>query len=145
MYLCGIIAAMPVTFWDRFFDSEYRQRTDIGALQDMEMQTASDMGRVAHQIDRLDGRIHELETLLAALMKVMSEMGQLDPRAVKLRVEAELEAMRPPAPAPHPVAVHPAKTPTPSYPVKCDRCGNSVPSTQTTITEAGTLCDKCAR
>jgi hypothetical protein len=136
MYLCGIIAAMPVTFWDRFFDTEYRQRTDIGALQDSDAQTAYDVQTLARRVDHL-------ETLLAALMKVMSEMGQLDPRAVKVRVEAELEAMRPPAPVTTPT-INPAKTPTPSFPVKCDRCGNSVPSTRTTITEAGTLCDKCA-
>jgi hypothetical protein len=137
---------MPVTFWDRFFDSDFRQRTDIGALQDRENQVALDVGEQAHHIERLDRRVHELELLLSALMKVMSEMGQLDPRAVKMRVEAELEAMRPLAPAPRApaAAAHPAKTPTPSYPVRCDKCGNTVSSTQTTITERGTLCDKCA-
>src|SRR5438552_2815775 len=112
MYLCGIIAAMPVTFWDRFFDSEYRQRTDIGALQDQDNQLAYDV----HSHER---RIEQLETLVAALMKVMSEMGQLDPRAVKLRVEAELEAMRPARP---PVAAHPVKAKPPDVPVVCSRC-----------------------
>ena len=143
MYLCGIIAAMPVGFWDRFFDNDYNQRTDIGHLQDQEQQVALDLGAQQTRISHLEQQIHELGMTLAALMKVMSEMGQLDARAVKMRVEAELEAMRPPAPAP--IAAHPHKAATPSFPVRCDRCGSMVPSTQTTITASGTLCDKCAR
>jgi hypothetical protein len=92
----------------------------------------------------METRLQELSLTVAALMKVMSEMGQLDPRAVKLRVEAELEAMRPPAPPPPVVERPPAKTKPPEFIVVCAKCGAKVPSTRTTITEAGTLCDKCA-
>lgn len=143
MYLCGIIAAMPVTFWDRFFDSEYLQRSDIGALQDQEQNIQLDLGMQAKRIAELEHQIHELGMTLAALMKVMSEMGQLDARAVKMRVEAELEAMRPPAPAP--VAAHPHKSKPADFPVQCDKCGKTVPSSHTNITANGTICDQCAR
>jgi hypothetical protein len=142
MYLCGIIAAMPAGFWDRFFDNDYNQRTDIGHLQDQEQQVALDLGSQQTRINLLERQIHELGMTLAALMKVMSEMGQLDARAVKLRVEAELEAMKPPAPAP--IVAHPAKTKPADFPVTCDKCGQTVPSSRTTITATGTLCDKCA-
>jgi formylmethanofuran dehydrogenase subunit E len=145
MYLCGMMAAMPATFWDRFFDSEYRQRTDIGALQDREDQVALDVGSQDTRIAGLERQLHELQMTLGALMKVMSEMGQLDPRAVKMRVEAELEAMRPPAPAPRVVNAHPHKERVPDVPVKCARCGATVPSSRTTIPENGTLCDQCVR
>jgi len=136
---------MPATFWDRFFDSEYRQRTDIGSLQDQEQQVALDLGMQGKRIADLEHQIHDLGMTLAALMKVMSEMGQLDARAVKLRVEAELEAMRPPAPAPRKVEAHPHKEKPADFPVKCDKCGQTVPSSRTTITERGTMCDTCAR
>lgn len=139
-----MMGAMAVTFWDRFFDSEYRQRTDIGALQDLENQTAADLGSHDARIGRLEKQLHELQMTLAALMKVMSEMGQLDPRAVKMRVEAELEAMLPPAPAKPAVHARPVKERPPDVPVTCARCGATVPSSRKTITEAGTLCDKCA-
>lgn len=136
---------MPVTFWDRFFDTDYRQRTDIGAIQDYEATVASDVATHDAKIARLETRLQELSMTVAALMKVMSEMGQLDPRAVMMRVEAELEAMRPPAPAPHAAEPHPTKAKPPDFPVECAKCGAKVPSSRTTITAAGTLCDKCAQ
>jgi hypothetical protein len=134
---------MPSSFWQFYFtDSPWRRRQDIDRAIESE---ALDVGMLQMRMNELSRELHEAQLTLAALMKVMSEMGQLDPRAVQTRVEAELEAMRPPPPAPPaPSAPAPVKQPPPSFDVRCDRCGNTVPSTRTTITASGTLCDSCA-
>jgi hypothetical protein len=133
---------MAMTFWSFYWgDSEWRQRQDIDSAFATE---ASDMAFVTAQIRQLKTEIADLQHTVAALMKVLAEMGQLDPRAVQLRVEAELEAMKPPPAPPRAPDAYPHKAKPVDTPVQCARCGDRVPSSRTTITEQGTLCDRCA-
>jgi hypothetical protein len=140
---CGHHAAMPVTFWDRFFDSDHRRRTDIGDLQDREEAITDEIASHASQLHRLEEQVEELSMTVAALMKVMAEVGQLDPLAVRLRVKAELVARLPSVPAPQTrvVQAHSVKEQPPELTVDCARCGARV--RQPTISDAGTLCDEC--
>lgn len=141
----GHDAGMATSFWQFYFtDSPWQRRMDIDRALENE---AADFSQLMFQVQRLSQELHEAQLTLAALMKVMSEMGQLDPRTVQLRVEAEIEAMKPrPAPVMPPPAsvVNPVKPPPPELQVRCDRCGKTVSSTHTTITASGTLCDSCA-
>ena len=124
-------AGMARSFWA---DNDFLRRQDINLVLDEAQGLEARLGYLTRQV-------HELQDTLRALMMVMSETGQLDPRAVQLRVEAELAAMRPPPPKD---PAHPGKAPPPEVVMCCDRCGKQVSSTHTNITAQGTICDACA-
>lgn len=129
---------MATSFWSFYWsDSPWQRRQDIDLALEEEQGLEMRVGRLTRQV-------HELQDTLMALMKVLAEMGQFDPRAVQVRVEAELDARKPPPAPPLPADPHPHKAPPPQFAVRCDRCGNHVSSTHTNITAQGTICDACA-
>lgn len=129
---------MAVGFFDMFFDSEYRQRGDINTLQMTEGALESDVVAMSERIRALRMQVNDLSLTVAVLVKMLQEQNVVDPKVLHYRVEAELDALRPP---PQQLG---ARQPVPDVPVTCERCGTVVPSSKTTITAAGTLCDKCA-
>ena len=135
---------MPVGFWDRFFDSDYRQRTDINELRANSENVTSDLEILRSQCHRMQRQISDLSVLVGVLVKVLEESGQLDAKILRYRVEAELESLaaaRVDAKRAQATAkvIPPATTPT-----ECGKCGQIVPANRTTITEAGVVCDRCA-
>jgi hypothetical protein len=133
------------TYW---FDSEYRQRRDINSLQMEESALADTMATLSGRINTLRGQVNDLSLTVAVLVKMLQEANVADPKVLQYRVQAEKEAIADAA-AEHARAlaaaahVSPLKPPPPVFQVRCDGCGNTVPSTRTTITERGTLCDVC--
>jgi hypothetical protein len=125
-------APMGLGFFDLFFDDDYRQRSDINDLRRQESVVATDVAGLSQQIAALRKQVHDLSMTVAVMMKMLGEAGQLDPKIVRYRVEAELEAAE--------EATHKA----PTAMVKCDRCKASVPANLTTLTETGQVCDRCA-
>jgi hypothetical protein len=145
---------MPVGFWDSFFDNDYRQRSDINDLRNDAAYVAADIEGVRAHCFRLQRQVGDLSVLVSVLVKVLEENGQLDPKVLRYRVEAELEALAaarmqgpgslgeslrggaPQASPPEPQA--------PTTPTTCGKCGQVVPANRTTITESGVVCDGCA-
>ena len=118
---------MAVGFFDLFFDSEYRQRQDINALESMETSIAGDVAVVGAQLRRLQVSFRELSATTAVLMEMLAEAGQLDPKVVRYRVEAKLEEMLAPPAGPSTV--------------RCVLCGRDVPAASTLVTGDGPTCD----
>ncbi len=137
---------MPATFWDRFWDSDYRQRTDIEDLRDSSEYVAMDVQRLGALVTNLQRQVSDLSMLASVLVKMLGESGQLDAKTLRYRVEAELEAAAAARMAPPPVAGNapPKAEPPPTTPTTCAKCKKVVPANRTTITEAGTICDECA-
>jgi formylmethanofuran dehydrogenase subunit E len=142
---------MAVGFFDLFFDSDYKQRRDINSLATTETVLAADMSGLSRQVAQLGARLDDLSLTIAVLVKILQEQTLADPKVLHYRVEAEKEAIAEAArdaakqmAASAVTASHPHKAPAPVFQVRCDKCGNQVPSTRTTITADGTLCDRCA-
>lgn len=127
------------TFWEGFWTNAVVYRDELDRALAIEANDVSALSSRAH--DQAHA-IHELQLTVAALMQVLAELGRLDPHAVQSKVEAAVAELRPPPPKPN--EAHPHKTATPVFEVRCDKCGEVVPSTRTTITARGTLCDRCA-
>lgn len=147
---------MTVGFWDMFFDSEYRQRADINDLRDLETNIAYDVASLGTHTSQLRRQVHDLSMTVAVLVKMLEEVGQIDAKTLRYRVEAEVEAMAAAAKAAHAVApdnlnqmlhassaAQPAHAKPPTTLVTCVQCGATVPANQTTITARGTVCDRC--
>jgi hypothetical protein len=113
------------------------ERREADAIDSVEASELAD----AAAISRLQTTVSELTHTFAATMKVLAQMCQIDMHELEERVKAELDAMRPNQ---LPITANPHKAATPQVPVICAQCGRSVLSTQTTITERGTVCDVCA-
>lgn len=147
---------MPVGFWDSFFDSDYRQRSDINDLRDSNADVAAGLHTVNTHAFRLQRQVTDLSVLVSVLVKLLEETGQLDAKILRYRVEAELEAMAAarsqggPASlgetlrAGGPSSGSPPEPQAPTTPTTCGRCGQVVPANRTTITESGVVCDRCA-
>jgi hypothetical protein len=130
-------AAMAVGFFDLFFDDDYRQRSDINDLRDQEWRIATDVAGLSAQVEKLQGQLHDLSMTVAVLLKMLGEAGTVDPKIVRYRVEAEIEELE--ARREEAAKNHQGST----VPVTCAKCGASVPANRTTITERGTICDRC--
>jgi hypothetical protein len=147
---------MAVNFWDLFFDSNYRQRADINELRDLEWSTSSNVASIGAYTAQLRRQVHDLSMTVAILVKMLEEAGQIDAKTLRYRVEAEIEAMaaaeaQSRAGGPNSLNELPQTGPTaqPERPeplttlVSCVHCGAEVPANETTITERGTVCDRC--
>jgi hypothetical protein len=82
---------------------------------------------------RVNAQAREIETLRAligVLARVLRDTGVVDADVLDYRLEAALEEVAEQAAAPAQVT--------------CLRCGKLFPQQQTTLTEMGTMCDRCA-
>ena len=156
----GIVRAMAKGgFWDyqdywktvtsgrSWFDAEWKQRRDINDLETAEAQTAYDVSSLQVAIGQMQKKLLELSVTTIVMAQVLEEAKLLDLAQLHARIDAELENLRPkPAPMPQsPPEPHPTKAKPLDTPVACGKCGTSVPSSRTTITERyGTVCDRCA-
>jgi hypothetical protein len=124
---------MPGIF-DYWFDSEWRQRDDINDLAGTAGAAAYGVEVLQEQLRQLRPLVFELSATVAVLVKMLAEAGQVDPKVIQYRVEAELEARRnwrPPPPPP----------PSPIPPIRCTRCGRDVLPERTIMTADGAVCD----
>jgi len=138
---------MAVGFWDSFFDSDYRQRSDINEMRDTAFYVANDLETLRGACGTLQRQVHDLSVLVTVLVRILEESGQVDTKVLRYRVEAELDAIaaaRGLAPAPVTTSGSPAHEPAPTVPTRCTKCGQTVPANRTTITELGVVCDVCA-
>jgi len=141
---------MAVGFFDTFFDSDYRQRSDINdaaseaaEARHMVAQTSQFLGQ---RIQELQKQVQDLSVLSSVLARMLIENGAVDEKVLRYRVEAELEAVierNKPRPYVSTAEVQPVEAPPPSTPTVCARCSKTVPAHQTVITAEGTLCDSC--
>jgi formylmethanofuran dehydrogenase subunit E len=143
---------MPVSFWETFFDNDHRQRRDINDARADAAYVAADLETLRGQVIRLQRQLGDLSVLVSVLVRVLQESGGVDPQVLRYRVEAEIENLaiargervyaEPPPPA-H--IANPPEPQAPTVPTTCTKCGQTVPANRTTITEAGVVCDGCAR
>ncbi len=141
---------MAVGFFDTFFDSDYRQRSDINAVRDdaaearhMVAETSAFLGQ---RIQELQQQVRDLTVLSSVMARMLIESGAVDEKVLRYRVEAELEAViesMKPKPYLSTAEVQPAEEQPPATPTVCARCAKTVPAHQTVITAEGTLCDSC--
>jgi hypothetical protein len=145
---------MSVGFWDMFFDSDYRQRSDINELRD-QLATAADHSQVAAASAAMHRQIQDLSVLVSMLVRMLEESGHVDGKVLRYRVEAELDNMRAARESFGPTSMGdalraattsagPVEAPPPTTPTKCAKCGTTVPQNRTTITADGVVCDQCA-
>ena len=128
-----------------WFDSEWKQRRDINGLEAVEEQTMYDVGKLSNAVAQMQKQMLELSMTVVVMSQVLHEAGALDVPKLQARIDAELDKLRPKPQPPTPVQAHPTKAKPVDTTVTCARCGNSVPSSRTTITERyGTVCDACA-
>ncbi len=94
-------------FFDYYFDSEWRQRSDINDLAAETGAAAYGVEVLQQQMVNLRPMVHELSATVAVLLRMLAEAGHIDPTVIKYRVEAELEERRnwrpPPAAPPAPI------------------------------------------
>ena len=146
---------MPVGFWDMFFDSDYRQRSDINDAR-------ADVAGVGYEVDsmrstvgRMQRQINDLSTLVSVLVRVLEESGHADMKVLRYRVEAELDAQQAARQQLGPTSIgdlrtaaggsaSPPEPEAPTTPTTCSKCGTVVPQNRTTITANGVVCDRCA-
>ena len=137
-----------VTSGSYWFDAEWKQRRDINMLEAEEMQVVNDLGTLQTALGQAQKQLFELSMTVVVMAQMLEEAGHLDTNALHERIDAELDKLRRPkpvpAPAPAPIAAAPSKPKVHDTPVACGRCGKTVPSSQTTITASGTVCDSCA-
>jgi hypothetical protein len=124
---------MPGIF-DYWFDSEWKQRDDINELQGTAGAAAFVADHAQRQLAQLRPMVFELSATVAVLVKMLAEAGQVDPKVIQYRVEAELEARRNWRPPPAPPA-----QPLPA--IRCTRCGRDVAPERTIMTADGAVCD----
>jgi molybdopterin/thiamine biosynthesis adenylyltransferase len=140
--------SMAVGFFDMFFDSDYRQRSDIndarGEAGEARAMVAHTSALLSAQIAKQMEQIRDLHVLSSVLARMLIDSGVIDEKVLRYRLEAELEAEAERR-APKPVVreVSPLEEPPPSTPTVCAKCGTTVPAHQTVITADGTLCDRC--
>lgn len=146
-----------VTSRSYFWDTEWRQRRDINDLEGAEVALESNQNQLAAANAQLHRHVMDLTMTVAVLVQLLEEAGHVDSKALRARVEAEIAKSRPaaapvvdpwaqPGAAPAaPAVAKPVAKPAPvAAQVTCVKCGATVPASRTTITEAGTVCDKCA-
>src|SRR5688500_4380414 len=146
--------AMPVGFWDMFFDNDYNQRSDINELRD-QLAIATDTSHLARAAGTLSRQVQDLSLLVGMLVRMLEESGHVDGKVLRYRVEAELENMKAAREATGPMSMGdalrggsagggPQEAPPPVTPTMCMKCGQTVPQNRTTITATGVVCDRCA-
>ncbi len=136
--------AMAVGFFDMFFDSDYRQRSDInnagGDAGEARAMVAHTSALIAKQMEQ----IRDLHVLTSVLARVLIDSGVIDEKVLRYRLETELEAeAERRAPKPIVRERQPLEESPPSTPTVCAKCGTTVPAHRTVITADGTLCDSC--
>ena len=146
---------MPAGFWDKFFDSDYRQRDDI---HDARAETAAvgfEVDSLRSTVARMQRQLGDLSTLVSVLVRVLEESGHADMKVLRYRVEAELDQQRAARESfgptslgdlrsAAPVSASPPEPVAPTTPTTCTKCGSVVPQNRTTITASGVVCDRCA-
>jgi hypothetical protein len=140
--------AMAVSFFDMFFDSDYRQRSDIndvrGEAADARAMVAHTSHLLSEQIAKQMQQIRDLHTLTSVMARILIDSGVIDEKVLRYRLEAELEAeAERRAPKPLLREKQPVEEPPPATPTVCAKCGTTVPAHQTVITADGTVCDRC--
>jgi formylmethanofuran dehydrogenase subunit E len=126
------------SYW---FDANWKQRRDINRAETAEQQLQYDVNGLRSALGQMQQQMLDLSVAVVVLTQMLQESGQLDVEALHARLDAELAKLRS---VPRPNEANPTKAPPPDLPVQCAKCGRTVPSSKTTITEAGTLCDGCA-
>ena len=143
---------MTVSFFDRLFDSDYRQRTDINDARDEAVDARNAVAESAlifnEKIRNQATQIRDLSMLVSVLAKMLMESGVIDEKVLRYRVEAEMEALAERIAAANAAKystseVRPIEEPPPSTPTVCAKCGKTVPAHKTVITADGTVCDGC--
>src|SRR5882757_2700274 len=101
---------MPTpSFFQYWFDSDYRQRRDIEETSDQVHALEDQLTRSGMAMVSLHTQIAELSATVSVLLKMLGDAGQVDMKVLRYRVEAELDVHRAPASDPEPVASMPAE------------------------------------
>ena len=129
---------MGLSLLDVFFDSDYRQRSDINeASRDAELArfygdlALENVDALRKQVLAQREQIRELGVMVSVLVKMLSESNTVDDKVLRYRVESQLEELLEAAKPENQV-------------VSCMRCRKQVRASLTQITGDGPVCDRCA-
>jgi hypothetical protein len=125
---------------------------------DAEVQHPSDhvdasVAGLTGQVQTLTRNMFDLQLVVAALIETLHRIELADPATLRETVEEELARVRKDlaAKTAEQAAARTAKAAVAATPhqaaagnTTCARCGKIVPSSRTTITETGIVCDLCA-
>ncbi len=114
--------------FDYWFDTDWKQRDDINELMGTAGVAAFNAEMAQRQLAQLRPLVFELSATVAVLTKMLAEAGQLDPKVLQYRIEAEIDARR---------NWKPEAQPT----IKCSRCLREVVPARTLMTGDGAVCD----
>lgn len=138
---------MPASFFEMFFDSDYKQRSDINdayaEAANARFATSiamSNLEQLGRQVLAQRDEIRDLTVALSVLVRMLAESGALDDKVLRYRVEAELEERIEAAKAAQVrkvVAAAPAELPD----VTCSKCLQKRDPGQTIMTGNGLVCD----
>jgi formylmethanofuran dehydrogenase subunit E len=128
---------MATGFLDYLFDSEYRQRRDINdtAVAAADARFYGDLAlenveQLRKQVLAQRDQLRDLSITVSVLVKMLGDVGPIDDKVLRYRVEAEIEALTE------------AAKPTIRLET-CSRCHTKVTASQTSMTEDGPVCDRC--
>ncbi len=139
---------MPASFFEMFFDSDYKQRSDINdayaEAANARFATSiamSNVEQLGKQVLAQRDEIRDLTVALSVLVKMLAETGALDDKVLRYRVEAQLEERIDAAKAAHVRQRVAAAAPEELPDVTCSKCLQKRDPGQTIMTGNGLVCD----
>ncbi|MBA3393184.1 MAG: hypothetical protein H0T89_11090 [Deltaproteobacteria bacterium] len=138
---------MPASFFEMFFDNDYKQRSDINdayaEAANARFATSlamSNLEQLGKQLLVQRDEIRDLTVAVSVLVKMLAESGALDDKVLRYRVEAELEERIEAAKAAQ-VRQSVAAAPAELADVTCSKCLQRRDPGQTVMTGNGVVCD----
>jgi len=120
-----------MSLFDYLFDTEYRQRRDIGDLKERASFLTSDVSGIDGQVQQLSAVVVQLSATVRVLVRKLAETGQLDMAKLAEEVKAEVR--------------HPTSMTGERAKGKCVRCGAQAFSDELVKVGADLWCRPCAR
>lgn len=128
---------------DRYQQDQIREaQGDAAAALWQHEQTLETIAGLRAKLVAQQEELSQLGLLVGVLVRMLGEQGGVDPKVLRYRVDAELEAVEEAKLR----ARQKAQSATPTGPQEqCVRCDRRVPRTATTLTPEGPTCDECVR
>src|SRR5678815_1349981 len=116
---------------DYLFDNEWKQRSDLNALDTRADAMSSNVSGLDGQVRRMSGQLVELAATVRVLVRKLEETGQLDRAKLAAEIKAEIR--------------QPTQADGERVQTRCVRCGQQSYSDEMVRAGADTWCRACAR
>jgi hypothetical protein len=150
--------AQTLGFFNQWMYGEWADRAVINRNADELNYVENNVSDLQGQLRRQGQEIQRLRAMIMGLVEVMHAKAPFDDAELERATKDAWDKLQPPpqprapddpwqqaAPVAAATTTDPYRgTPPPVRTSTCTKCGRTVPSTQTTITERGEVCDSCA-